>query len=74
MRGYLALTGSELRLFLREPFAVIFVLVFPLMMMLHLADVGVEHWEAPSHSRGGLRRTMIVDEALKRNLSMVRIR
>ena len=39
MRGYLALTGSELRLFLREPFAVIFVLVFPIMMMLLLAAV-----------------------------------
>lgn len=39
MRGYLALTGSELRLFLREPFAVIFVLVFPLMMLLLLAAV-----------------------------------
>jgi ABC-2 type transport system permease protein len=39
MRGYLALTASELRLFLREPFAVIFVLVFPLMMMLLLAAV-----------------------------------
>jgi ABC-2 type transport system permease protein len=39
MRGYLALTAAELRLFLREPFAVIFVLVFPLMMLLLLAAV-----------------------------------
>jgi ABC-2 type transport system permease protein len=39
VRGYLALTGSELRLFLREPFAVVFVLVFPIMMMLLLAAV-----------------------------------
>ncbi|GAB3251122.1 ABC transporter permease [Nocardioides dilutus] len=39
MRGYLALTRMELRLLLREPFAVVFVLAFPLMMMLLLAAV-----------------------------------
>ena len=39
MRGYLTMTGTELRLFLREPFAVVFVLAFPLMMMALLAAV-----------------------------------
>jgi ABC-2 type transport system permease protein len=39
MRGYLAMTGKEFRLFLREPFAVVFVLAFPLMMMVLLAAV-----------------------------------
>jgi ABC-2 type transport system permease protein len=55
MRGYLALTGSELRLFLREPFAVIFVLVFPIMMMLLLAAVfGNDPSEAQSTENGML--------------------
>jgi ABC-2 type transport system permease protein len=53
MRGYLALTASELRLFLREPFAVIFVLVFPLMMMLLLAAVfGNDAEEAQAMENG----------------------
>jgi ABC-2 type transport system permease protein len=53
MRGYLALTASELRLFLREPFAVIFVLVFPLMMMLLLAAVfGNDAEEAQATENG----------------------
>lgn len=39
MRGYLAMTRTEFRLFLREPFSVVFVLAFPLMMMLLLAAV-----------------------------------
>ena len=39
MRGYLALTRTEFRLFRREPFSVVFVLVFPLMMMMLLAAV-----------------------------------
>jgi ABC-2 type transport system permease protein len=39
MYGYLAMTRSEFRLFRREPFSVIFVLAFPLMMMLLLAAV-----------------------------------
>ncbi len=39
MHGYLAMTRSELRLFRREPFSVVFVLAFPLMMMLLLAAV-----------------------------------
>ncbi|WP_296604284.1 ABC transporter permease [Nocardioides sp.] len=39
MRGYLTMTSTELRLLLREPFSVVFVLVFPLMMMLLLAAV-----------------------------------
>ena len=55
MRGYLALTASELRLFLREPFAVIFVLVFPLMMMLLLAAVfGNDEAEAREIENGML--------------------
>ncbi len=43
MRGYLAMTRSELRLFRREPFSIIFVLAFPLMMMLLLAAVFGNH-------------------------------
>jgi ABC-2 type transport system permease protein len=38
-RGYLAMTRAELRLFLREPFSIVFVLAFPLMMMLLLSVV-----------------------------------
>ena len=37
--GYRALTRTELRLFRREPFSVVFVLAFPLMMMLLLSAV-----------------------------------
>jgi ABC-2 type transport system permease protein len=36
---YLALTKAELRLFRREPFSIVFVLAFPLMMMLLLSAV-----------------------------------
>jgi ABC-2 type transport system permease protein len=39
MRGYLAMTRAEFRLFRREPFSIIFVLAFPLMMMTLLAAV-----------------------------------
>ena len=39
VRGYLALTWAELRLFRREPFSIVFVLAFPLMMMLLLSAV-----------------------------------
>jgi ABC-2 type transport system permease protein len=39
MRGYTAMTRTELRLFRREPFLVVFVLAFPLMMMVLLAAV-----------------------------------
>jgi ABC-2 type transport system permease protein len=39
MRGYLALTRAELRLFRREPFTIVFVLVFPLMMLMLLSAV-----------------------------------
>lgn len=39
MRRYLALTKAELRLFRREPFSIVFVLAFPLMMMLLLSAV-----------------------------------
>jgi ABC-2 type transport system permease protein len=37
--GYLAMTRTEFRLFRREPFSVVFVLAFPLMMMVLLAAV-----------------------------------
>ena len=39
MKGYLALSKTEIKLFLREPFSIIFVLVFPIMMMLLLSSV-----------------------------------
>lgn len=39
MRGYRAMTRTEFRLFRREPFSVVFVLAFPLMMMVLLAAV-----------------------------------
>jgi ABC-2 type transport system permease protein len=39
MHGYLAMTRTEFRLFRREPFSVVFVLAFPLMMMTLLAAV-----------------------------------
>jgi len=39
MRGYLAMTRAEARLFRREPFSIVFVLAFPLMMMVLLAAV-----------------------------------
>ena len=39
MKGYLALTRAEFRLFRREPFSIVFVLAFPLMMMTLLAAV-----------------------------------
>jgi ABC-2 type transport system permease protein len=39
VRSYLAMTRTELRLFRREPFSVVFVLAFPIMMMVLLAAV-----------------------------------
>lgn len=39
MHGYLAMTRTEFRLFRREPFSVVFVLAFPLMMLMLLAAV-----------------------------------
>jgi ABC-2 type transport system permease protein len=39
INGYIAMTRSEFRLFRREPFSVVFVLAFPLMMMVLLAAV-----------------------------------
>ena len=39
MSGYAALTRTELRLFRREPFSIVFVLAFPLMMMMLLSAV-----------------------------------
>jgi ABC-2 type transport system permease protein len=37
--GYAAMTRSEFRLFRRDPLSVVFVLAFPLMMMVLLAEV-----------------------------------
>ena len=39
MGGYLAMTRAEFRLFRREPFSIVFVLAFPLMMMMLLSAV-----------------------------------
>ncbi|MEU9047783.1 MULTISPECIES: ABC transporter permease [unclassified Kitasatospora] len=39
MHGYLTMSRTEFRLFRREPFSVVFVLAFPLMMMVLLAAV-----------------------------------
>lgn len=39
MSGYTMMTRTELRLFRREPFSIVFVLAFPLMMMMLLAAV-----------------------------------
>lgn len=39
MRGFRALTWLELKLFARDPFALVFALVFPLIMLLVLAAV-----------------------------------
>lgn len=39
MNSYVAMTRAELRLFRREPFSIVFVLAFPLMMMMLLAAV-----------------------------------
>jgi ABC-2 type transport system permease protein len=41
--SYVAMTRTEFRLFRREPFAVVFVLAFPLLMMLLLAAVFGNH-------------------------------
>ena len=38
-RGYRAMTRAEFRLFRREPFSIVFVLAFPLMMMMLLSAV-----------------------------------
>lgn len=39
MHSYLAMTRAEFRLFRREPFSIVFVLAFPLMMMMLLSAV-----------------------------------
>ena len=39
LHGYVAMSRAELRLFRREPFSIVFVLAFPLMMMMLLAAV-----------------------------------
>lgn len=54
-RGYLALSRTELRLFRREPFSIVFVLAFPLMMMMLLAAVfGNEQADANDIENGML--------------------
>ena len=53
MRGYLAMTSAEIRLFLREPFSIVFVLAFPLMMMMLLSAVfGNDQEEAQAIENG----------------------
>ena len=53
MKRYLALTKAELRLFRREPFSIVFVLAFPLMMMLPLSAVfGNDQEEATAVENG----------------------
>ena len=55
LAGYAALTRAELRLFRREPFSIIFALVFPLMMMMLLAAVfGNDQDEATAVENGEL--------------------
>jgi len=55
MRGYLAMATTEIKLFLREPFAIVFVLVFPLMMMMLLSAVfGDDQEEARAIENGML--------------------
>jgi ABC-2 type transport system permease protein len=55
MHGYVAMTRTEFRLFRREPFAVVFVLAFPLMMMVLLAAVfGNNHADAEKVQNGML--------------------
>jgi ABC-2 type transport system permease protein len=44
--GYLAMTRTEFRLFRREPFSVVFVLAFPLMMVLLAAVFGNKQADA----------------------------
>ena len=52
-RGYLAMTRTEFRLFRREPFSVVFVLAFPLMMMVLLAAVSETSNATPPRSKTG---------------------
>jgi ABC-2 type transport system permease protein len=55
MKGFLTMTRVEFRLFRREPFSIVFVLVFPLMMMMLLAAVfGNEQADANDIENGML--------------------
>ncbi len=54
MHGYLAMTRAEFRLFFREPFSVVFVLAFPLMMMLLAAAFGNNQANAGNIQNGML--------------------
>ena len=55
IRGYTAMTRCEFRLFRREPFSVVFVLAFPVMMMVLLAEVfGNKQADAHSMQNGML--------------------
>ena len=55
MGGYLAMTRAEFRLFRREPFSIVFVLAFPLMMMMLLSAVfGTDQADAQDVENGML--------------------
>jgi ABC-2 type transport system permease protein len=55
VRGYLAMTRAEFRLFRREPFSIVFVLAFPLMMMMLLSAVfGTDQADAQDVENGML--------------------
>jgi ABC-2 type transport system permease protein len=55
MRGYRTMTRTEFRLFRREPFSLVFVLAFPIMMMVLLAAVfGNDQAEANAVENGML--------------------
>ena len=55
LRGYATLTRTEFRLFRREPLSVVFVLAFPMMMMVLLAEVfGNKQADANSVQNGML--------------------
>lgn len=53
MRGLYKLTWNELRLFLREPFAVFFAVLFPTLVVLIIGSV--PGFREPSKDLGGLR-------------------
>ncbi len=55
MHGYVAMTRAEFRLFRREPFSIVFVFAFPLMMMMLLSAVfGDDQADAQSVENGML--------------------
>lgn len=54
MQGYLAMTRSEFRLFRREPLSIVFVLAFPLMMMMLLSAVFGNHQADANKIQSGM--------------------